>query len=407
MSPLFSRDTNLATSVDLLAELIEKREENASKWQRAIEKVCKRAEHAAPEEVKQAQQRLAEMMLEVPLVLASLFALASGALVEKGADIEIPARAIFERTYEALILATDFGKACLEYAQEHHAADDHRQHTKDDSENEDDELDIEECVEEHGASLAEKMMEEAMGWHALDGLSTAALAIVTRSARQRTIVRSNAEFMKALQECPAHATLQCLRVALNILENEEIIVLHPELLRGYRIRINNIGLNFELHTLLADALIGDPAQGWLPGQRPDPRVVAAAKDGPFPVPGDRQYNKFPHAEGTFNLWNWRGLQADGTLPSADLVDHVRKAAETGNDDDEESTTYWIWNEGQPADIEPFEGTRIILLGPPPYNRYWNAGRFFPHISSELEVLEKLPEQQVRQWLTRIATAAHA
>jgi hypothetical protein len=383
MNPLFRRGTSLTKAVDRLAELIEQREENGSTWQRAVEAVCKKAERATPEEVKQAQERMAKMMLEIPLPLASLFALGSGTLIERGADVEIPAKAIFERTHEALILATHFGKACLEQAKKHHAED----HQKDDSGNEDNELDIEACIEEYGSSLARQMREEAGGWQALDFLSTAALAIVTRSSHQRTIVRSNTEFMKALQECPADSTLHCLRVALNLLENEKIIVLHPELHRGYHIRINNLGLNFELHTLLADALIGDPAQGWLPGQRPDPRVVAAAKDGPVPMPGDRRSKNFPPAEGAFNLWNWRGLQPDGRLP--DGYGHSK---------------HWIWNEGQPADIELFEGTRIILLGPPPYHRTWNAGRFFPHINSELEVLEKLPEEQVRQWLTRITAA---
>jgi len=383
MSPFFRRGTSLAKVVDRLAELIEKHEENGSTWQRAVEAVCKEAERATPEEVKQAQQRMAEMILEIPLTLASLFALGSGAIIEKGADVEIPAKAIFERTYEALMLATQFGKACLEQAKEHHAED----NQEDDSANENDELEIEASVEEYGSSLTKKMVEEAGGWQALGSLSTAALAIVTRSSHQRTLVRSNAEFMKALQECPADSTLHCLRVALNLLENEKVIVLHPQLQRGYHIRINNLGLNFELHTLLADALIGDPAQGWLPGQRPDPRVVAAAKDGPFPMPGDRKSKHFPAAEGAFNLWNWRGLQPDGRLP--DGYDHREQ---------------WIWNEGQPADIEPFEGTRIILLGPPPYRRHWNAGRFFPQINGELEVLEKLPEEQVRQWLTRITTA---
>src|SRR6266581_2351564 len=206
MSSLFRHGTSLAKAVDRLAELIEKHEENGSTWQRAVQAVCKEAERATPEEVKQAQQRMAEMMLEIPLTLASLFALGSGTLIESGADVEIPAKAIFERTYEALILATHFGKACLEQAKEHHAEDDQKK-----------ELDIEACVEEYRSSLARKMREEAEGWQVLSFLSTAALAIVTRSSRQRTLVRIKAEFMKALQECPADSTLHCLRVALNLL----------------------------------------------------------------------------------------------------------------------------------------------------------------------------------------------
>jgi hypothetical protein len=322
-----------------------------------MQAVLKEAERATPEEIKQAQQRITTMMQNVPLIVASFFAICSGALIERGADAAVPAQAILQRMQDALPLATRFAQACLEEARQHQAGDEQ----KEDQEKEPDQLDPEACVQEYASSLAEKM--------------------------QRTIARSNVAFMNALQECPADSTLRCMRVALNLLENEEIIVLHPELQRGYRIRINNLGLNFELHTLLADALIGDPAQGWIPGQKPDPRVVAAAKDGPFPMPGDKKADQFPSAKGAFNLWNWRGLQPDGRLPAGFS-----------------QSTHWIWNEGQPADIETFEGTRIILLSPPPYNRSWNAGRFFPQIHGELEVLERLPEEQVRAWFTRIAAA---
>jgi hypothetical protein len=394
MSPLFRREIHLAQSVDHLAELLEKREEDSAAWQRAMGEVLQKAAQATPEEVRLAQERLAEMMLRMPLALSALFALGSGALVENGADAGIAAEAIFERTYKALVLATRFGIACQEEARRHHPDTPQKSAGKKEGDEEDEEEfevdDIESCVEAYGAVLAEQMGEEAEGWQALSPLATAAQAIITRSATQRALVRDNAQFMQAMYECPAASTLHCLHVALNLLENEKIVVLHPDLQRGYLIRISNIALNFELHTLLADALIGDPAQGWLPGQRPDPRVVAAAKDGPFPMPGDKGADSFPHARGAFNLWNWQGLQANGKLPEG-----------FGN------TEHWIWNEGQPVDIALFEQTRVILLGPAPYQRTWNAGRFFPNHNSELEVLEQLPEQQVNDWLARISAAVQA
>lgn len=386
MSPLFRRDNNLISSIDQLDDFIAKREESQSKWHNAIRAVYQKIDGARPDEIKQAQQRLADMIRKTPLMLASILAVTSGAFIEKGADPDIPAEAVFQRTLEALRLATDFGKACLEKAKEQAASG---------NEEENNELNIEECVEEQGKTLAESMMKEALGWQALQQFAMATIAIATHSAQQRNRVRADAEFMVALRECPADSTLECLRTALNILENEEIIVLHPEQQHGYRIRINNIGLNFELHTLLAGALIGDPAQGWLAGKKPDPRVVAAAKDSPFPAPGEPHYEQFPKAEGVFNLWNWQGLQPDGRLPDV----HFQNGRAYSK--------YWIWNEGQPADIEPFEGTRVVLLGPPPYNRSWNTGRFFRQINAELEVLEKMSEQQVKEWLTRIATAVQA
>jgi hypothetical protein len=104
------------------------------------------------------------------------------------------------------------------------------------------------------------------------------------------------------------------------------------------------------------------------------------------LPSEERGN-FPPAVGAFNLWNWQGLLPDGSLP-------------TGLNGKE----HWIWNEGVPADVAPFEGQRVVLLGPSPYARTWNAGRFFPAMKGELEVLEILAPAQVQDWLSRIAAA---
>jgi hypothetical protein len=178
--------------------------------------------------------------------------------------------------------------------------------------------------------------------------------------------------------------VEFLRKLLQVLDDEEMVVLHPQLRRGYRIQISGIGDNFQLHTLLADALIGDPAQGRLPGQRINPHVAALAKDAPFTV---EEMGGVPSAEGRFNLVNWHGLQPDETLPEG-----IQQGA----------AKHWIWNEGIPADITPFEGQRVILLSPPPYSRAWNAGRIFPSMRADLHVLEILSPESVRQWLRRIA-----
>jgi hypothetical protein len=83
------------------------------------------------------------------------------------------------------------------------------------------------------------------------------------------------------------------------------------------------------------------------------------------------------------------LQPDGLLP-------------TGLDGSE----HWIWGEGVPADIEAFQGSRVILLGPPPYPRDWAAERRFDGMHAEIEVMEKLPFDSVRDRLARIARSEH-
>ncbi|MBO0796205.1 MAG: hypothetical protein J2P36_35380, partial [Ktedonobacteraceae bacterium] len=247
--------------------------------------------------------------------------------------------------------------------------------------------DMEACMQHYGQRVAEKMPEEVP---ALEPLCTAALAVVMRLSSVRTAICHDAAFVSALTSTTGYSSAaDCLSTLSQVLDNEEIIVLHPGLKCGYRIRIRGVSDNFQLHTLLADALIGDPNQRWLPGQRPDPRVAAAANNGPFPLPGEEDA-KFPAAEGAFNLWNWQGLQSDGTLPKGGS-----------------NSEHWVWNEGTPADIEHFEGTRVILLGPPPYHRSWNAGRFFPGLDGELEVLEIASPAPVDDWLARIITARSA
>jgi hypothetical protein len=167
---------------------------------------------------------------------------------------------------------------------------------------------------------------------------------------------------------------------LRVLDGEPLLIFHPEVRRGYRAEISGIADNFQLHTLLSDALVGNPAEGRLPGERPDPRVVAAARDG-------AAGRDTPSARGAFNLWTWLGLRPDGTLPDA----------MKGSD-------HWVWNEGTPADIPPFEGVRVVLLGPPPYPRSWSPERRFRDMAGELRLLEQLPTDAVQGWLRRIAAA---
>ena len=152
---------------------------------------------------------------------------------------------------------------------------------------------------------------------------------------------------------------------LMVLDDEPAIVLHRETGRGYRVTFGGIGDNFQLHTLLAATLIGDPDAGLLPGIPPRPQWVAAATDGDLQpaVPVEGQFN---------------------------LVDGYGK---------------WIWNEGRPADIPHMDGTRVIVLDPPPYPRRWNIGRVYPLMRPTLTVDGPLPADEAARWLARVAPEA--
>jgi hypothetical protein len=171
---------------------------------------------------------------------------------------------------------------------------------------------------------------------------------------------------------------------LQVLDDELLLVVHVEQRKGFDIRIAGIADNFQLHTLLAGAIIGSPAKGMVTGEAPSKRAVAECRDSAVSHGGG------DNVTGAFNLWNWSGLQPDGRLP----------------DGQTEGSVHWIWNEGCPVDIVPFEGRRVVLLGPPPYARYWCAGRQFHGMVGELTVERRLSETEVVDWLNRLTRAAN-
>ena len=127
--------------------------------------------------------------------------------------------------------------------------------------------------------------------------------------------------------------------------------------------------------------MSEPVEDWRPGRRPDPRVVAAARDQRVDPAADTVHI-------AFGMANWLALQPDGTL-----------------DNDFDTSAHLITNEDIPANIPYFEGIRVLLIGPASYPRAWNAGRRFPAMHGDLRVVETLSPTAVRDWLSRIARAA--
>ncbi|MDA0563439.1 hypothetical protein LG943_03710 [Streptomonospora sp. S1-112] len=151
-----------------------------------------------------------------------------------------------------------------------------------------------------------------------------------------------------------------VRELLRMSEATSALVLDRATGRGFRVLFDGIGDNFQLHTLLADALIGPEGRG-LPGRRPDPRWTASFRDS---APD-------PEARVVRGWWNLVAL--DGS---------------------------WVWNEGVPADIPTVEGERVLVLEPQPYERSWTAGRRHPHVRGWLEVEEEVSAEEAARWWGR-------
>ncbi len=151
---------------------------------------------------------------------------------------------------------------------------------------------------------------------------------------------------------------------LRMSEVSRVLVLDRLSWRGFRVHFDGVSDNFQLHTLLADALIGK--EGYrLPGTRPDPRWVAASVDASVD----------PLADVVRGEWDLVG--GDGT---------------------------WVGNEACPGDIPLVEGERVLVLEPQSLLHSWRAGRRHPHITGVLTVLEELRPDEVSAWWSRMHPA---
>lgn len=155
-----------------------------------------------------------------------------------------------------------------------------------------------------------------------------------------------------------------VRTLLRMAEATSALVMDRASRRAFRVLFDGIGDNFQLHTLLAAALIGPHAQG-LAGTPPDPRWAAAY----------RSSDTDPQAQ---TVWGWWNLVAhDGS---------------------------WVWNEGLPAEIPRIDGEHVIILDEQPYPRSWNAERRHPQVSGWLEVDCELESEEALLWWKRVAPA---
>jgi hypothetical protein len=329
-------------------------------------------------------RRLAEEIIDAPTRpdVAGTIALCCGALVESGLDPTVALGPILDRLERQIAPdAIAFVAACRPAAEDEPPPSPPE---GDETEQEGDDRERTDPVERHGERIAALMPTGAQSFHALEPFSLAAIAMLARSAEARKASWSRTALRASLDELGGqYGYAGLLWVMMRVLDDEPLVVLHPEQGKGYRVRISGLADNFQLHTLLADALIGRFSRRWLRGRRPGQAAVAAASDGPI-------REGAPHTRGAFTLWTWRGLKPDGTLR-----------------DPRSGSAHRIGNEGVPADIPPFEGLRVVLLGPPPCERSWSPNRKFPALVGDLRVERILTPDEIRDLLGRISGAAAA
>jgi hypothetical protein len=210
----------------------------------------------------------------------------------------------------------------------------------------------------------------------LNLLCTAACWLLPLSRRARLNWENRQQLLEGLAAVSwACAEADPVRELLRLLEEETILVIHAASLRGWWVRIARLGDNLQLHTLLAEALLGS-REPPIVGPRPHPKAVAAAKDLP-----PRRWPQGLAVAGVFDLLSAGAWCPDGTL----TIDERHR----------------IPPQAAPGDIPAVEGVRIVLLGSPGYPRRWAAGRRFPMIPGQLELVEELSETTLKRWTERL------
>ncbi|MER6328751.1 hypothetical protein ABT298_05325 [Streptomyces sp. NPDC001034] len=309
------------------------RERDAERSEHEFQELYQRFQGAGAQETAQAARRLAALLHEVPPGPRGTVAVIIGACVERGADPADCAPHVLDGLADTLAGVREF---CERWAATGGG-------------------ELPDPEGEQDPALFDRVGPgPALAWLTLPQWEMACVAMLNH-ATVRTALGTERRTglltaLRAVQEASGH-DFKCLHHALLVLDDEPLIVLHRPTGTGYALRMSGLGDNFQLHTLLADVLIGG---GHLPGRAPSAAEAAVCRDQPGQV----------HTTGSFNL-----------------------VSPTGE---------WVWNEGTPGDIPVVDGARLLVLDPPPYQRSWPAGRFFPHMTGDL-VLERIlaPEEAAR------------
>ncbi|MFG2044162.1 hypothetical protein [Dactylosporangium sp. NPDC048998] len=352
----------LAGPVEALFEAV--RSGGPDDFRAALEGIMRGTREAGPADVQAALVRLEPMLARLPLGMGPDLAQIAGAMVDFGADPGVVLPTLVERAAGAMEQAARFAQLFRAVAGGLPDPGDLGQVAA---------ARARFVATAPGRGMAEEEAEALVqAWFCGDAWVQPVLYLNQRRDVRAALPQRERLLAAAGPASELLGNAAWLEGLLLVLDDEPLVVLDRGFAgtgRGFRVTIGGIGDNFQLHTLLAAALIGDDtAAHRLPGRRPTETEIAAATDGEELMPQGG-------IQGNWNLVDARGE--------------------------------WIWNEGRPADIPHLDGVRVVVLDPEPYPRHWTSGRPYPLMAPQLRVDEVLPPAESAAWLARCETPARA
>lgn len=220
----------------------------------------------------------------------------------------------------------------------------------------------------------------ASDWAALGDLIDDAFTGCAASDEIRKASRAVPHLHERLKSLAAdHRGCSELAALLDVADDCVLTVLHPGAGTGFRIRLMGLVDLDQLHVLLADAVAGSTKRGYLPGPRPDLRLVEAYLDQPTDP-------DCCIATARFQFLRPEALASNGALPSG-FNGH----------------RYWFWGHESPLSIPMIHGERVLLITDAVYPRQWIAHRRFPALNGRLELLNILSREHFETWIHRLTT----
>jgi hypothetical protein len=293
-------------------------------------------------------------------------AISAGTLVEYGAPARPLAEVMLEKLRDVLVAARRFADTCLADLP---PAEDEAEETDG-------------FVEVDGRAIPRDVFRRYVaadhpGAAALHRLREWALPAVAALTRERELlVRACSDRELVARTCALRdSDASFLHVLLGVELDARWLVLCPLEGRGFHITVDGVVSNFDLHTLVAAALIERGIAG-----KPPPAQFVVFLEGRADDPG------VDHVEGVWNYYDWRAAAHDLAARKVPLE-------------------LWVWNEGVPKDVPMFDGKRTLLIGPAAVGRQWNAGRTFSALGATVRVADELPAAQVRSLLDAMKRAA--
>ena len=318
----------------------------------------KAASRASKDEVNSALRTLSNHFVIDDLSRGAYLAVLCGACVERGCDPLSIADPLTKQLESLLKSSVELAQTCFDRMPKSDN-DDHDPHEE---------------FDKLRTELAATMPSQHAAWLALESFWRPAIAVYSVSAQARSAARPLRDLAAKISD--HHEAGHWLRLMLTVLDNEPIVVIEPATSTGIVGRISGIVDNFQLNTLIMDVF---PKAGFFSRRRVSRSVADIAKGK-----GPQQSNDV--VRGVWNLYTWRAIRPNLQLP--DSSDHA-------------ASEFWVWNEGSPEDISVFDGHRVVLLGPPTYQRTWQSQRMFNHLPAELHCERTLTKGEVTNWLQKM------